>query len=123
MTLEEHHYRKPFSALIVGVGVLSETPSEKFYVMKLEGEPAEQLSRDYVVFYPDTLEFEKHFFKKALGSGGIRYRISMEEFVLNRDPTHVAVKGRLYEFPKRNSFDQMVLASRELVPLVRCRIT
>ncbi len=121
MRLEEHPYKKTFAATISGIATTRDG-SEKLYLLKLEGEASKQLSHNYVLFRPEYLKFEKHFLKKALRSGGIDYKPSLEEFVFKRDPAHTALFGRIYGFPLREITEPLVLDYSELFVLAHCRI-
>jgi len=121
--LEEHPYKKNFVAKIQGVATVRNGHQEKLYVFQIDSEPSNQLSHSYILFRPESLEFGGRIAKKSKQPGGIRYKPSLEEFVLHRDPTHKALFGRLYGFPEQQRTDQMVLTHEELFVLAYCRIT
>lgn len=123
MRLEEHPYKKKFSAEIEGVATVRSDDDEKIYLLKLDNEPSQQLCHRHVLFRPESLVFGGHFQKKSRHSSGLVYTPSLEEFVLRRDPTHKAMLGRLYGFPQDRSLDKMILRNEELFVLAYCRIT
>jgi hypothetical protein len=55
MRLEEHPYKKKFSAEIEGLVTLRNDHDEKIYLLKLDGEASQQLSHRHVLFRPESL--------------------------------------------------------------------
>lgn len=115
--LEEHPFKKQFPAKIVGMATVLNDHREELCILHIDGEPAKELSHTDVVFRPVSIKFKGHFL------GVIRYKPSLREFVLHRDPAHKAIVGRLYGFPAQNRLDGMVLKNSELFMLAYCHIT
>src|SRR5438093_11488386 len=60
MRLEEHHYRKRFSATIVGpVLVAGEPYYDGMYLLKLDSNVVKKLSLEHVLFLPQWYEFRR----------------------------------------------------------------
>ncbi len=99
MRLEEHPYRKTFSVTIVGSVSVAEEPSfDGMYLLKLDGVAAEKLSVSHVSFLPQAYRFHRGFFFRKGRIPGPRepYRVSLDKFLLSRNPAIRAIEGRVY---------------------------
>jgi hypothetical protein len=120
--LEEHPHKDRFSASISGIIKVEDRPSDKFYLLKLDEPASRALAHEYVLFHPEVLELKRGLFRKSPKPRSSPGKVSLEDFVLDRDPAYVMLHGRLYGFPKTKPLNQMVLAGYELFILARCTI-
>jgi hypothetical protein len=99
MRLEEHHYRKKFSATIVGpVSVADEPFFDGMHLFELDTQAAENLSVIHILFLPQVYRFHGGilFRKGRIPRPRKPYRASLEKFLLSRNPAIRAVEGRVY---------------------------
>jgi hypothetical protein len=99
MRLEEHLYRKMFSATIVGpVSVVNKPSFDGMYLLKLDGVAAEKLSVNHVLFLPQVYQFHRGLLFRKGRVPGPRDpdRVSLEKFLLGRNPAIRAIEGRVY---------------------------
>ena len=98
MRLEEHPYRKKFSAAIIGPVTIDDPYFEGTCLLKIDPAAAKQLSVDFVMFHPEFYEFHNTFLKrrnvpresKELG------KASLDTFLLNPRLANDRLCGRVY---------------------------
>jgi hypothetical protein len=99
MLLEEHPYRKTFSATIVGpVSVANQPSFDGMYLLKLDRAAAEKLSVERVLFLPQRYRFHRGilFRKGRVPKRREPYRASLQKFLLSHNPAIRAIDGRVY---------------------------
>lgn len=99
MHLEEHPYRKRFSATIVGpVSVVNQPSFDGTYLLKLDSAAAEKLSVERVLFLPQVYRFRRGvlFRKGRVPKQNEPYRASLEKFLVSPNPAIRAIDGRVY---------------------------
>ena len=99
MRLEEHHYRKRFSATIVGpVLVAGEPYYDGMYLLKLDSNVVKKLSLEHVLFLPQWYEFRRGLLIRVgrVPKQGEQYRASLERFLFSRNAAIRTLGGRVY---------------------------
>src|SRR5438093_13005886 len=99
MRLEEHHYRKRFSATIVGpVLVAGEPYYDGMYLLKLDSNVVKKLSLEHVLFLPQWYEFRRGLLIRGgrFPKQGETYRSSLERFLFSRHAIIQTMVGSVY---------------------------
>jgi len=97
MRLDEHPYRKRFSATIVGpVLVAGEPYYDGMYLLKLNPNVSKKLSLDHILFLPQWYDFRRGLLIRVGRVPKGPYRVSLERFLFSRNPAIRALGGRVY---------------------------
>lgn len=99
MHLEEHPYRKGFFATIeASVSVVNEPYFHEMYLLKLDTNAAAKLSVDHILFNPEWYRFRRGIIRRRgrVPKPGEKYRISLQKFLVSRNPALIGLGGRVY---------------------------